>query len=449
MKKIRIGCGVVAVLVLLLVVVAAVPYLSIGSGSGSLEGWRERDYGEELYELAMHEAGLDAPGAVNGFDGYVAMVELFEEIRRTPEYSFAEPQSAARMLMGTATEEDLAEPYRELGEIGLELLKSPRLQELDAAIDAFARSDGAVGPIESSIDYSDSWMFEHGSGTRALARLFDARSQVAAWRGDTQAAVAHIGRMVALTQPYNEQPLMIGRLIGIAIKSLALVDVRRLALVTDDLEVLEALDAVLDRASSGPPISYTLEGERLIGLAQLQSLPAPSLPIKLFSPSAQAEVLSEFYDRAIEWASTPIEQRVGQSPGAWADGLPDSKYSVAKILLPAIDRFIQADDDFEQAFVATRAVIAVRRYELVRGELPATLGALVPEFLDAASLDPVNGKEFIYRAQPDAHTGAPFTLYSLGRDGIDHGGEIKERFGPGEWRGYGKNFTAQWVPTDQ
>jgi hypothetical protein len=63
--------------------------------------------------------------------------------------------------------------------------------------------------------------------------------------------------------------------------------------------------------------------------------------------------------------------------------------------------------------------IALKRYELRHGTLPKNLNALVPEFLAEIPSDPMDGKPLRYRLNPDG----TFLLYSIGRDGVDDGGD--------------------------
>jgi len=63
--------------------------------------------------------------------------------------------------------------------------------------------------------------------------------------------------------------------------------------------------------------------------------------------------------------------------------------------------------------------IALKRHELRHGELPATLDALVPEFLASLPRDFMDGQPLRYRL---SHGGS-FLLYSVGDDAWDDGGE--------------------------
>jgi hypothetical protein len=62
--------------------------------------------------------------------------------------------------------------------------------------------------------------------------------------------------------------------------------------------------------------------------------------------------------------------------------------------------------------------IALKRYQLKYGAYPDTLSRLVPQFLAAVPNDPVDGKPLRYRLNTDGS----FTLYSIGLNRIDDGG---------------------------
>ena len=62
---------------------------------------------------------------------------------------------------------------------------------------------------------------------------------------------------------------------------------------------------------------------------------------------------------------------------------------------------------------------AVRRYEIVNGKLPENLDELVGEgLLESVPVDPFSGEPVKYSQDDDG-----FTLYSLGADEKDDGGQ--------------------------
>jgi hypothetical protein len=72
------------------------------------------------------------------------------------------------------------------------------------------------------------------------------------------------------------------------------------------------------------------------------------------------------------------------------------------------------------------AAIALKRHELRHGQLPAELTAIVPEFLPDVPRDYMDGQPLRYRLNADK----TFTLYSVGEDGVDDGGDPTPRQSP-------------------
>jgi len=67
----------------------------------------------------------------------------------------------------------------------------------------------------------------------------------------------------------------------------------------------------------------------------------------------------------------------------------------------------------------TVCAIALKRYSLRYGKSPASLDSLVPEFLSSVPTDYMDGKPMKYHLNADGG----FTLYSVGEDGKDDGGD--------------------------
>jgi hypothetical protein len=71
------------------------------------------------------------------------------------------------------------------------------------------------------------------------------------------------------------------------------------------------------------------------------------------------------------------------------------------------------------------AVVAAERFRRKYGRWPATLGALVPEFLPAVPVDPFDGAPVRLHRTADG-----LAIYSLGEDCQDNGGNIKRIYDP-------------------
>jgi hypothetical protein len=85
----------------------------------------------------------------------------------------------------------------------------------------------------------------------------------------------------------------------------------------------------------------------------------------------------------------------------------------------------------------TITAIALKRFQLKHGSYPAQLAELAPEFLSPVPLDPVDGQPLRYRRNTDG----TFTLYSIGENGKDDGGNpsLKED---------AKSKSLQWQHSD-
>lgn len=108
---------------------------------------------------------------------------------------------------------------------------------------------------------------------------------------------------------------------------------------------------------------------------------------------------------------------------------------LARIAVPNFSRALQSTARNQtmanEAFIAC----ALERHRATRGEYPQTLDALVPTFADAIPRDLIGGQPFPYRREADGR----FTLYSIGWNETDDGGQVATTTGPsvdyskGDW----------------
>ncbi len=89
--------------------------------------------------------------------------------------------------------------------------------------------------------------------------------------------------------------------------------------------------------------------------------------------------------------------------------------------IPVLSRLIHKVVVIEAGKQLTVTATALKRYTLRHGNLPADLAALVPEFLPAIPIDPVNAQPLHYKPNADG----TFLLYSVGEDAEDNGGDPK------------------------
>jgi hypothetical protein len=89
-----------------------------------------------------------------------------------------------------------------------------------------------------------------------------------------------------------------------------------------------------------------------------------------------------------------------------------------RMLVPALGRAVVKAARAEQTALQASTACALERHWRKHGRYPDTLGALVPEFLAAEPRDLMDGQPLRYAKTATGH----FKLWSVGRDGVDHGG---------------------------
>jgi hypothetical protein len=70
---------------------------------------------------------------------------------------------------------------------------------------------------------------------------------------------------------------------------------------------------------------------------------------------------------------------------------------------------------------ATGVALAATRYRLDHGDYPATMDALVPDYLAAIPVDPFDGQPLRFKKSGDGSV----VIYSIGPDGKDNGGQVE------------------------
>ena len=81
--------------------------------------------------------------------------------------------------------------------------------------------------------------------------------------------------------------------------------------------------------------------------------------------------------------------------------------------------------------------VAIERFRRDRGTMPAGLGDLVPVYLTAVPADPYPGHDLLFRAGPGR-----YTIYSVGPDGKDNGGDLTSQLEGVIRQGYGRHVIA-------
>ena len=134
------------------------------------------------------------------------------------------------------------------------------------------------------------------------------------------------------------------------------------------------------------------------------------------------------FESLFEYSELTRQERLSQtsSPYDSIDALP-RRQVVLRMLVPAFGKAIAANDVHNAHYAGTRTMVAIEQFNAHRGHYPSSLDELVPDLLTVLPIDPFapDGR-FIYRTFDPATDpfGRSYTLYSVGYDGNDDGGQV-------------------------
>jgi hypothetical protein len=312
--------------------------------------------------------------------------------------------------------------------------------------------------------------------------------------GNTHAALADLVAQVRLPRLLAEDRIVISELVRIAIGAIARTGTWE-ALQADGWtdEDLAALQAAWESQGFAAALAHSLEGERVFGdessemvrksnedaIAALYGLEevfgvddaerptwerfARSLPcgegvaefskkqvycrLWRFAWSHQDQQHGlENMQRLIEITRTAAKEKSFASVRDAIDQLDEESLNrnlYDKLRYPnsqslsalsrSVNKAMRAETERSMSICAT----ALKRYSLRHGKLPASLHALVPDLVATVPVDYMDGQPLRYRLNRDGS----FTLYSVGEDGKDDGGDALVL--PGE-----KAIRNLWVRKD-
>jgi hypothetical protein len=127
------------------------------------------------------------------------------------------------------------------------------------------------------------------------------------------------------------------------------------------------------------------------------------------------------YQLMLDHARNAIERRDWSSFGLSDKDFPydRKRFLLSDAYTPNLELILRRVFEFETQREMTIAAIGIKRHQLHAGKLPSDLTALVPEYLPQLPHDWMNGKPLRYHQNSDG----TFTLYSVGVDGRDDGGD--------------------------
>jgi hypothetical protein len=280
-------------------------------------------------------------------------------------------------------------------------------------------------------------------------RLLSAHTRLAIGRGQTEEAYADVEDLLRLGDLFANKPILLTQLIRQAIRSMAIENLQLAANAGGispnwNRKFSERL-AAMDTAKE---LALSLDGERLIfagstieGLLNNTTPWAEVFPGKWGDihdwPARLKEqkyrfkgVVREEYAAYLDWA---LQVRAAvATPGIGFPALEMQLKDAAAIIKPdqimlkntnnSVSNVIRRGWSGIAKIVVAQTRLALERYRAAKGEFPATLAELTPEFLRELPVDPYTGKRLLYRREPGGAM-----IWSPGENLRDDGGDLDDQ----------------------
>jgi hypothetical protein len=224
---------------------------------------------------------------------------------------------------------------------------------------------------------------------------------------------------------------------------------------------LELAQRAFEEEAEEPVFYFALRGERGILDDFLKNVQAGAVPFKIvrrhlgrlffrdsrnqfeenldtlafiLSVRRERSELLRFINCVVEMARASPDQQAARVQQLGEESLKDRPSLIVKLLAAEARRSVEAADHLRAELRCTAVALAAERYRRARGQWPASLADLVPDYVVRIPNDPFDGRPLKLAKHAQG-----ITIYSVGLDGADNGGNIDVRKGwnaPGTDRGF-------------
>ena len=266
-----------------------------------------------------------------------------------------------------------------------------------------------------------SWM----TGHRAMARAVQERCTLHAYEGNLSEVIRDIRLGLAIGKSLQHEWSTLRSMISLACTQMALGQIgEHLHLdFTDDQ--LQRLQATLREFDPRQSLLKCAEGETLRGVAGFQDPrqvgPLPRHDDAAFLAEQGLLVLNSVKTR--DWVEIAKASEKLREVRNELERHPQPEYMMSALWLPSMQNSIDAHVDTAAKLLVHDALVATKRFQLMNGRLPLSLEELVPDFLPTLPIDSwsPDGSPLVFRAVEKK-----VTIYSIGHDRIDDGGDSSE-----------------------
>jgi hypothetical protein len=267
--------------------------------------------------------------------------------------------------------------------------------------------------------------------------------------GDLEGAIRSARASFNASRSLRDEPFLVSQLIRGATRRISLTDLERILAqgepppdaLADFQRVLEEdekdnlfliavrgdrgmIDAFLERVQNGEvshaQMRQALATNSLYSGGEGLSMDLEVIALRGSARHERAETLRRM-NCLVEIARLPPEER-GREVRAWHASLNEGSPLQRKMLSPVL-KVNEATRRSHAEMRCAIVLLALERFRQSRRQWPARLEDLTPAYLDAVPLDPFDGKPIKYARRDDG-----VTVYTVGRDGEDNGGNVSDNW---------------------
>jgi hypothetical protein len=276
---------------------------------------------------------------------------------------------------------------------------------------------------------------------RNAANVLRLHSEYELAQGKVADAIADAIAILEMSRQFGRRPALVSSLVAIGVNAEGVFTLQDALPAVRRPEELTGLNAE-EFPSAGRTFWYGLVGEECFGLSEFSEIgfstrgldrnqtnpgnppkpPYQIVPFRLLMLSDELDGYLQMMQELQRAARVPYYK--ARAEVAALDEESDSSHShkgmFTSILAPAMARALKTAASIDAEDAAAQVAVAMTRYRLDHGTLPARLDDLIPTYLDAIPLDPFDGKSMRLRIQDNQ-----WIIYSVGWDGKYDGSPTK------------------------
>ncbi|MCH5375507.1 MAG: hypothetical protein JJ992_16170 [Planctomycetes bacterium] len=289
---------------------------------------------------------------------------------------------------------------------------------------------GQEGEVRYELDFSRGigMLLEHVQAARNAASVLALRAYVRAHRGDADGVAQCIHTIHRLSETLRDEPTTVSQLVRISIAGTVTGLVESMLAQVDFSENdLKRLAADIREPRYEDQFKTVLMAERVMGIMVFRdpdSLGADLPPTGLITRDADLLMYLNLTEQAIAIANGPFPQ-LRNDAARWQGTLASfsrtsgnaALYPITIQMAPYVQGYVDVIARGDAKNDAAATALMIQLYRRRNGCLPKTLKQLVPDFIPAVPMDPIDGKPLRYTIEQHG-----FAVYSIGTDEVDNGG---------------------------